>query len=118
MYYNTCSSNYTASNTYPSPCYGTMGTMNYGNNYGGSCGCGCGFQVTPITMPETTNCSHCCHYHEQPVIVPVEHRMVHHHAFTPRYYGVARYTSEDVVEANPYMNVNATGGIYPNFSNM
>ena len=116
MYFNNCSTgcgcntNY----SYPSPCCATTYTRNDYNN----CGCGCrNFQVTPVTVAERTNYSHCCHVHEQPVIVPVENRMVHHHTFTPRYYGVSRVTHEDVVEDNPYTAINEAA-IYPNFLNM
>ena len=111
MYYNNCSSSCgCAATAIPTPYY---------NN--ANMGCGCNFQVpvTPITMPERTTCQHACSFHEQPVIIPVENRMIHHHRFTPRYYGVSRNTHEDVIEENPYMSGNfANAGIYPNFLNM
>lgn len=101
----------------------------------GSCGCGCNTcntcntcmpTVTPITLPETTNCSHCCMYHEQPLIQPIENRTVRHHNFYPRVYVTNRFTTEEVVEPNTAMNMygatnmygtTQTTPLYPNFTN-
>ena len=97
-----------------------------------NCGYRCAnIQATPITLPERVNYSHCCCVHEQPVIVPINNRMVNHHTFAPRYYEVNRVSQEDVIEANPYTAMNnmngygnngcATNGcsnICPNFLNM
>ena len=94
------------------PCY-AMYPQNVNN-----VGCGCrNMQVTPVTLPERVNYTHCCCVHEQPVIVPVENRMVNHHTFAPRYYEVNRMSQEDVIEANPYASINEVN-IYPNFLNM
>ena len=109
MYFNKCNAGCgcNANYTYPSPC-----TANYAGNVNNN-GCGCGYRgmdVAPITAPERVNYTHCCHVHEQPIIVPTENRMVHHHTFAPRYYGVSRVTHEDVVEANPYVAMNNANG--------
>lgn len=87
-----------------------------------TCGCG-GFTptVTPITLPETTNFAHCCMYHEQPVIQPIENRTVRHHNFYPRVYVTNRYTNEEVIEPNTaatmYTNPMTSTPIYPSFTN-
>ena len=102
-------------------------TSNCGCNHTHTCGqsnqCGYNFTptITPITLPETTNFSHCCMYHEQPMIQPIENRTVRHHNFYPRVYVQSRYTTEDVVEANNaatmFTNPMNTTPIYPSFTN-
>ena len=84
-------------------------------------GCGCGFvpQTTPITLPESTCYAHSCHYHEHPVIQPIENRTVRHHNFYPRVYTNYRYTTEDVVEPNNVATLYSGGSTmtYPNYTN-
>ena len=116
----------------------TTSTCGCSHTHTNTCGCGqmnscgCGSfapTVTPITLPETTNFSHCCMYHEQPVIQPIENRTVRHHNFYPRVYVTSRYTNEEVIEPNTaatmytspiattYANPMATTPIYPSFTN-
>lgn len=88
----------------------------------GGTGCGgCGFtpNVTPITLPETTNCCHCRMLHEQPVIQPIENRTVRHHGFVPRVFVTTRNTVQDVVEPNTVLDSfgQRTMPLFPNQTN-
>lgn len=109
---NNCQGSVTPTNQCGCGCRENEGNMCMNEGWGNPCP---HMHVEPIAVPERTVCMHSCHLHEQPVIVPVENRLVRHHSFAPRYYGVARYTTRDVIEDNTINNVNT--GIYPNFMN-
>lgn len=82
-------------------CGTTCGTNNCCNTWNTCCCTPC-ICPEPIILAEKTCCTHTVHMHEQPIVQPIDNRLVHHHRFAPNYYTTQRFSEEHVVEENPF----------------